>query len=166
MLSAGESQQRCVASPKPTGKAGPCWKEMRMGHGPLLWTPVPSCPQSTQSWRQRLFFLRLSRSSQCPEAPLPRAPQPQTWANAIFSVSSGLPVFSHLHNEIVSSPPTSQKCLKINCAKKETICFENRKGVKSNTRLQYERAPLSPLFPMAQGTNRPLSSHTVITQGP
>lgn len=57
------------------------------------------------------------------------------WANVIFPMTSGLPVFSYLHNEIVSSLPTSQKCFKINYAKEETICFENRKGVESNDKV-------------------------------
>ena len=36
-----------------------------------------------------------------------RAPRPPSCANITFSVTSGFPVFSHLHNEIVSSLPTS-----------------------------------------------------------
>lgn len=56
-------------------------------------------------------------------------------------MTSGFPVLSHLHNGIVSSLLTSQKCLKINCANKQSA-LEAGRMADANARCHYEPAHL------------------------
>lgn len=132
----------------PLGKPDPAGRGLWMGHASVLWAPTPSYPHPTRPGGEGCVPHDLPGAA--------RAPQSQPCANVTFSMTSSLLVFSPLPSETVSSCSALQKCLKINGAKKETICFENKKGAGANARHRCDTC--TSLSPLPDGTGKQLAA--------